>query len=66
MAGSAKMRNFKIDDFKHFNSPSISTLSDTSNGVIGIVVAEILIEAGLNENFNPARFLKLKNEEINT
>ena len=56
MAGSAKMRNFKIDDFKHFNSLSISTLSDTSNGVIGIAVAELLIEAGLNENFNPADF----------
>ena len=56
MAGSAKMRNFKIDDFKHFNTLSISTLSDTSNGVIGIVVAELLIEAGLNEILNPADF----------
>ena len=57
---------FNIDDLKHFNTLSISTLSDTSNGVIGIDVAEILIEAGLNENLNSDRFLKLKNEEINT
>ena len=43
---SAKIRNFQINDFKHFNSLSIRTLSGTSNGVIRTAVTQILIETG--------------------
>ena len=43
-AGTAKIRNVKINNFKHFNTLSITTHSDTSNGAIRIDVAQILIE----------------------
>ena len=48
------------------NTPSESTLSDTSSGAIRMDVAQILIEPGRNEKLTPARFLKIKNEEMNT